>query len=119
MEVINLLNKFKLFSDQWSPKIIGALNGQYVKLAKVEGPFVWHDHKEEDELFLVVKGTLEMHLESGIKILNEGEMLIVPRGVTHKPVAQEECWILLFEPASTKNTGDLENDRTVTQLEQI
>jgi mannose-6-phosphate isomerase-like protein (cupin superfamily) len=119
MEVINLAQKFSLFTDHWSPKIIGELNGQEVKLAKVKGEFVWHDHKEEDELFFVVKGTLKIEFRDRTETLREGEMLIVPKGVEHRPVAEEEVWILLFEPKSTKHTGDVEHDLTVRQYDRI
>jgi len=94
MEKVNLLQKFSLFNDQWSPKIVGELNGQHIKLAKVEGPFIWHKHEIEDELFLIVKGTLNLEFRDRTVILNEGEFLIVPRGVEHRPVAVEEVWIL-------------------------
>lgn len=119
MEKINLLEKFSRFSDQWSPKVVADLNGQQVKLAKVEGPFVWHHHEEEDELFMVVKGRLKMELRDGDVILEEGEILVVPRGVEHRPVAEEEVWLMMFEPATTLNTGNAEDGRTVTELERI
>jgi mannose-6-phosphate isomerase-like protein (cupin superfamily) len=119
MDKINLLEKFGLFSEHWSPKIVGELNGQQVKLAKLKGEFIFHQHENEDELFLVIKGILKMEFRDKTVELNEGEVLIVPRGVEHKPVADEEAWLLLFEPASTLNTGNLVNERTKTQLETI
>lgn len=119
MEKVNLTEKFSQFSDRWSPKIVGELNGQQVKLAKLEGEFVWHHHDHEDELFLVVKGQLIMRLRDRDIVLNEGEFFIVPRGVEHLPVAPEEVHVLLFEPASTLNTGNVQGNRTVAVLEQI
>jgi mannose-6-phosphate isomerase-like protein (cupin superfamily) len=113
MEKINLSEKFNLFSEHWQPKIIAELNGQAVKLAKIKGEFVWHHHVNEDELFFVVKGTLTMKLRDRDIVLNEGEMFVVPRGVEHKPVAEEEVWLMLFEPTETLNTGNLQNERTV------
>jgi mannose-6-phosphate isomerase-like protein (cupin superfamily) len=106
MKKINLQEKFSLFDEHWSPKTIATLNGQAVKLAKVKGEFVWHDHANEDELFLVVKGELTIVLEKKEEVLKEGELYVVPRGTKHKPIAQEECWILLFEPREIKHTGD-------------
>lgn len=119
MNKVNLLEKFSLFQDHWSPKIVGELNGQQVKLAKLQGEFVWHQHKEEDELFYVVKGILKIEFRDKVVQLNEGEFLIVPRGVEHKPVADEEVWVLLFEPATTLNTGNVTNERTKEQLQKI
>jgi mannose-6-phosphate isomerase-like protein (cupin superfamily) len=119
MDKINLLEKFGLFSEYWSPKIVGELNGQQVKLVKLKGEFIFHQHENEDELFLVIKGMLKIDFRDKTVELNEGEVLIVPRGVEHKPVAEEEAWLLLFEPASTLNTGNLVNERTKTQLETI
>ncbi len=119
MDKVNLLEKFSLFSDHWSPKIAGDLNGQQVKLVKFEGEFVWHHHDHEDELFFVVKGNFDMHFRDKIVTLNEGEFLIVPRGVEHKPVAEKEVWVMLFEPASTLNTGNVIDQKTKTELETI
>ncbi len=119
MEKINLQQKFGLFTEHWEPKVIAELNGQAVKLAKVQGEFVWHHHDVEDELFYVVKGRLTMKLLDGDVLLNEGEMFIVPHGMEHMPVAEEETWVMLFEPGSTLNTGNLTNKRTVEQLERI
>lgn len=119
MEVINVKEKFSQFSDHWNPRIIGSLNQQDVKIAKVQGEFVWHDHKEEDELFFIIKGSLDIHFENDIKTLNSGDMLIIPKGVQHKPVAKEECWIMLFEPQSTKHTGDIQSDLTVNEYQKL
>ena len=119
MEKVNLAEKFSLFTDHYNPRIIGELNDQHVKAVKLKGEFVWHKHDHEDELFLVVKGMLTMQLRDKIIEINEGEFLIVPKGVEHKPVAEEEVHILLFEPATTLNTGDVENEMTKTILEKI
>jgi mannose-6-phosphate isomerase-like protein (cupin superfamily) len=113
MDVINLAAKFDRFSDHWSPKIVGELNDSYVKLAKLKGEFVWHRHEHEDELFLVVKGRLVIRLRDGDLVLSEGEFAIIPRGVEHCPVAEEEVHVLLLEPKSTLNTGNVRNERTV------
>ena len=112
-QVINLAEKFKLFNEQWHPKIAGELNDSYVKLAKVQGEFVWHHHENEDELFLVVKGTLNIKLRDKDLTIREGEFVIIPKGVEHMPVAKEEVWIMMLEPKSTSNTGNVENERTV------
>lgn len=119
MQKVNLAEKFTLFTEHWSPKIAGELNGQHVKLVKFQGEFVWHKHDHEDELFLVVKGSFVMELRDQHITLNEGEFLIVPRGVEHRPVAREEVQVLLFEPASTLNTGDAESELTREKLENI
>ncbi len=119
MEKVNLNQKFSLFSEQWSPKIVGELNGQHVKLAKLKGEFVWHKHEHEDELFFVVKGSFKMEYRDRTVVLNEKEFLIVPKGVEHKPVAEDEVWVMLFEPASTLNTGDTENEMTKNVLDRI
>ena len=119
MSVVNIQEKFNLFEDQWSPKKIGELNGQQILLAKIKGEFVFHKHDNEDELFLVKKGVLEMHLRDEIITINEGEFYIVHKGVEHKPVAKEEVHILLFEPLSTKHTGDVVADITVETYESI
>lgn len=113
MEKVNLSKKFDAFSDYWSPKIVGELNGQQVKLVRLKGEFIWHHHDNEDELFYVVKGTLRMELKENAVTINEGEFFIVPRGVEHKPIAEEEVLVMLFEPASTLNTGNVRNERTV------
>ena len=119
MKKINLEEKFSLFNDHWNPKVLGEMNGQQVKIAKVKGAFVWHDHANEEELFLIIKGTLKLVFENETVVLNEGEILIIPRGVPHKPIAAEEVWLLLFEPASTKHTGDVETPLTQTKQEYI
>ncbi len=119
MENVNLSKKFAEFDELWSPKIVGELNGQLVKLVKVKGAFVWHHHDAEDELFLVVRGRLDMHLRDGVVPIHEGEFFIVPRGVEHKPVAADETHILLFEPTSTINTGNVRNERTREKLERL
>ena len=119
MKKVNLREKLSLFSDHWNPKIVGELNGQHVKLVKFQGEFVWHKHDAEDELFLVVQGRLRIEFRDRHQWLEEGEFLIVPRGVEHRPVADEEVHVLLFEPVTTLNTGDLRNDRTVDQLVRL
>lgn len=119
MEKVNLIEKFGQFNDYCNPRIIGELNGQHVKAVKLKGEFVWHSHEREDELFLVVKGTFNMELRDKTVTINEGEFFIVPRNVEHKPVAEEEVHILLFEPASTVNTGDVQHEFTRTNLEKI
>jgi len=119
MKPINLQEKFAQFSEHWSPKIVGELNGQLVKLAKFKGEFVWHKHDEEDELFFVVKGSFVMEFRDKNVAVNEGEFLIVPKGVEHRPVATEEVWVMLFEPASTLNTGDTINELTKYELEKL
>jgi mannose-6-phosphate isomerase-like protein (cupin superfamily) len=119
MEKVNLTEKFGLFDEYWSPKIVGELNGQHVKLAKLKGEFIWHHHEVEDELFLVIKGQLVLKLKGQDVVLEEGEFFIVPRGVEHKPVAEEEAHVLLFEPVSTLNTGNVRDERTVENLDGI
>jgi len=116
---INLAQKFSQIHEYWKPYIAGELNGQLVKLDKLKGEFVWHHHENEDEMFLVVKGRFRIEFRDKTVQLEEGEFIIVPRGVEHKPVADEECWILLFEPASTLNTGNVENERTQRELQKI
>src|SRR5207253_9812940 len=113
MEKVNLRQKFDLFNESWRPKIVGELNGQQVKLVKLQGEFLFHHHDDEDELFLVVKGRFRMEFRDRQVWLAEGEFLIVPRGVEHRPVAEEEAHVLLFEPASTLNTGNVRNERTI------
>ena len=119
MEVINLKNKFELFNDQWSPKIVAELNGQHVKLAKVKGEFVWHNHENEDELFFVVKGILRIDFEDKSIVVNEGEMIVVPKGVNHKPIADEEVLLLLFEPTNIKHSGNVITDATIDKFDWI
>jgi mannose-6-phosphate isomerase-like protein (cupin superfamily) len=109
---VNFKDKFAKFSEHWSPKVIAQMNDYHFKIAKVQGEFVWHDHPETDEVFVVLKGQLELQFREGSVTLNEGEMFIVPKGVEHKPVAQQECHILMVEPAGTVNTGDVVNERT-------
>ncbi len=119
MEKVNVKEKFNQFSDHWNPRIVGALNGQHVKVAKLKGSFVWHKHDNEDELFYVVDGILKIEFRDKIVTLHPNEFLIVPRGVEHKPVAEEEVSIMLFEPASTINTGDQPGELTRDKLERI
>ena len=120
LDKVNLAEKFAQFSDHWNPRVVGELNGQQVKLAKFLGPFEWHHHEQEDEFFLVVKGEFEMHLREKVVTLRPGECMIVPRGVEHKPVAHQEAEVLLFEPASTVNTGNLQDSsRTRKDLERL
>ena len=119
MEKINLAQKFSLFTEHWSPKIVGELNGQMVKLVKFIGPFTWHHHENEDEMFLVVKGKFTMELRDGNIELNEGEFLIVPRGVEHRPNAAEEAEVLLFEPSTTLNTGNVRDRFTKEKLDKV
>ncbi|MBK6635065.1 MAG: cupin domain-containing protein [Chitinophagaceae bacterium] len=119
MEKVNLAQKLSLFNDHYNPRIVGELNGQHVKLVKLKGEFVWHKHDVEDELFLVIKGKLRMEYRDRTVEINEGEFIIVPHGVEHKPAAAEEVQLLLFEPATTLNTGDVENEMTRTTLEKI
>jgi len=118
MEKVNIAEKFLQIPAPWKPRIAGELNGQMVKLGKFQGPFVWHHHENEDELFLVVKGRFRMELRDRNLWIEEGEFLIVPRGVEHRPVAEEEAWVLLFEPASTLNTGNVQNELTLPELER-
>lgn len=119
MQTVNLAEKFGKFHDYWNPRIIGELNDCHVKAVKIKGEFVWHHHDNEDELFFVVKGTLRMRFRDRDQLVREGEFLIVPRGVEHQPVADEEVHIMLLEPKSTLNTGNLENERTVRELERL
>jgi mannose-6-phosphate isomerase-like protein (cupin superfamily) len=119
MEKVNLAEKLSLFNDHFSPKIVGELNGQQVKLVKFQGEFVWHHHENEDELFYVLKGSFDMHLRDKIITVNAGEFLIMPRGVEHKPVAKEEVEIMLFEPASTINTGNITDAKTKIDLQRL
>jgi mannose-6-phosphate isomerase-like protein (cupin superfamily) len=119
MDKVNLSQKFALFQQYWSPKIAGELNDSYIKLAKLKGEFVWHQHENEDELFLVVKGHLLIKLRDRDIHLKEGEFVIIPKGVEHLPIAEEEVHVLLLEPKSTLNTGNVQNERTVTDLEWI
>jgi mannose-6-phosphate isomerase-like protein (cupin superfamily) len=119
MEKVNVAEKLALFNDHWNPRIVGELNGQQVKVVKLKGPFVWHEHAGEDEMFLVVNGNLRMEFRDRSVELGEGEFIVVPRGVEHRPVAEEEVAVLLFEPATTLNTGNVRNERTVAEPERI
>lgn len=119
MDKINLSQKLSLFADHWSPKIIGELNGQHVKLAKLKGEFVWHHHEAEDEMFLVLKGQLKMQFRDKDVLVKEGECIIVPAGVEHNPVAENEVHVLLFEPKTTLHTGNVVNERTVKKFDSI
>jgi len=119
IEKINLAEKFGLFADYWNPRIVADLNGQHVKLAKLKGEFVWHHHAAEDEMFLVVQGRLRMQLRDGEVIVGPGEAIVVPRGVEHRPVADEEVHLILFEPAATLNTGNVRSERTRERLERL
>ena len=119
MEKVNLAEKFSVFNDYFNPRIVGELNGQQVKLVKFQGEFIWHHHDKEDELFYVVKGSFDMHFRDKTIPVNAGEFLIVPRGVEHKPVAEQEVSIMLFEPTATLNTGNVMNEKTVTDLKYI
>lgn len=112
-QVVNLDQKFELFDEQWKPKIVAELNDSYVKIARVQGEFVWHQHEAEDELFYVLKGTLTIRLRDQDLTLREGELAVIPRGVEHMPVAGEEVWIMMLEPKTTSNTGDVTDERTV------
>jgi mannose-6-phosphate isomerase-like protein (cupin superfamily) len=119
MHKVNVAEKLTQFEELWRPRIVGELNGQFVKLAKVQGEFDWHHHDNEDELFMVVKGSLTIEFADGEVALDEGEFLIVPRGVEHRPAAANEAHILLLEPATTLNTGNVHSDKTVEDLEWI
>lgn len=119
MKAININNKLNLINDLWNPRVIAELNGQQVKISKVKGEFVWHDHKNEDELFIILKGTLKMMFRDRTVIVNEGEMIMVPEGIEHKPVADEEVWMMLFEPQNTKHTGDAISGLTVKNYDRI
>ena len=119
MTKINLAEKFDRFSDQWSPKIVADLNDSHVKLAKVGGEFVWHQHAEEDELFIVLRGELTIELRDGQVTLGPGEMVVIPKGVEHRPVAKEEVHLMLIEPKATRHTGDVVSERTVHECARI
>lgn len=119
MNKVNLLKKFEQINEYWSPKIAGELNGQMVKLVKFKGEFVWHKHDNEDELFWVIKGNFRMDLRDQPLIIEEGEFIIIPRGIEHKPVAENEVWVVLFEPATTLNTGNVINEMTIEKLQSI
>jgi len=118
-EVLDLVTAFGRFQDHWNPRVAGQLNDFQLKLAKLQGEFVWHHHEHEDELFLVVRGRLRMQLRTGDLLLEPGQLVIVPHGVEHCPAAEEECWVLLLEPATTLNTGNVENERTVREPRRL
>jgi mannose-6-phosphate isomerase-like protein (cupin superfamily) len=119
IDKVNLAEKLSRFTDTWSPKIVGEINDAQVKLVKLKGEFVWHHHEQEDEMFLVVKGRLLMRLRDRDIHLDEGEFVIIPRGVEHLPIADDECHVLLLEPKTTLNTGQITNERTVAEPERI
>jgi mannose-6-phosphate isomerase-like protein (cupin superfamily) len=119
MDKVNLTEKFAKISEYWKPYVAAELNGQLVKLDKLKGEFVWHHHQNEDEMFLVVKGKFRIEFRDKTLHLQEGEFIVVPRGVEHRPVADEEAWILLFEPSTTLNTGNVVNERTLQELERV
>ncbi len=119
MEKVNLAQKFSKFQGYWSPKVVGEINDSHVKLVKLKGEFVWHQHETEDELFFVVKGQLLIKLRDQDILLDEGEFVIIPKGVEHLPIAEEEAHVILLEPKTTINTGNVENERTVVNLEHI
>jgi len=119
MDVINIKEKFNLFSEHWTPKKIGELNGQQLLLAKIKGEFIWHAHEHEDELFMIIKGALIIEFRDKTIELNEGEIYIIPKGVEHKPIAKEEVHVLLFEPLEIKHTGNIISDVTVKTFESI
>lgn len=119
MNKVSLADKFAAFDEHWSPRIIGELNGQLVKAAKIKGEFVWHSHADEDEMFLVIHGSFKMQFRDRTVEVGEGEFIVVPRGIEHCPLAEEECHILLFEPDSTKHTGEVVSERTVNNQPRI
>jgi mannose-6-phosphate isomerase-like protein (cupin superfamily) len=119
MDKVNIAQKFSMIDDLWSPKVIAELNGQYVKLAKLKGEFIWHHHEAEDELFLVTKGRLLVKFRDRDVWLEEGELVVIPAGAEHKPVAEEEAHVLFFEPQTTLNTGNVQDERTLSELERI
>ncbi|NQS92015.1 MAG: cupin domain-containing protein [Chloroflexi bacterium] len=119
IDVVKLTEKFSLVTEHWDPKIIAQLNDYHLKIAKIQGEFVWHSHPETDEVFLVVDGSLTIHLQDGVLNLQPGELCVIPRGVEHKPASNEECQILMVEPAGTLNTGDAGGDRTVEETDSI
>ncbi|HXB13237.1 MAG TPA: cupin domain-containing protein [Bacteroidia bacterium] len=119
IEKVNIEQKFSLFNDIWNPRIVGELNGQYVKLGRFKGDFIWHKHDNEDEMFLVTKGSFKMELRDKTLMINEGDFIIIPKGVEHRPVAETEAEVMLFEPATTLNTGDKRDALTKDKLERI
>ena len=119
LKKVNLTEKFLLFANYWEPKIVGELNEQYVKIAKLKGEFVWHQHEHEDELFMVIKGNLTIKLRGKDICLNEGELFIIPKGTEHMPVADKEVHVLMFEPKGTINTGNIKSEKTIESIEEI
>ncbi len=119
MKKVDVKEKLSLFDELWSPRIVGELNGQYVKLVKLKGEFVWHQHENEDELFMVIKGKLTIKLKEQDIELTEGQFFIIPSGVEHLPVAEEECQVMLFEPKTVLNTGNVKNEKTVENLQRL
>ncbi len=119
MQKVNLNDKLSLFSDHWHPRIVGELNGQHVKLAKLKGEFIWHKHDDEDEMFFVISGQLKMVMRDETVVINPNEFYVVPKGVEHKPIAEEEVSVMLIEPASIKHTGDEKHELTKEKLEWI
>lgn len=119
MDKVNIKQKLSLFNEHWQPKIVGELNGQHIKLVKFQGSFTWHHHEAEDEMFMVVQGRFRMEFRDRDVLIEEGEFIIIPRGVEHRPVAEDETHVLLFEPATTLNTGNVENEFTAPDLERI
>ena len=119
MEPINIKDKLDLINDHWNPRVIAELNEQQVKIVKVKGEFVWHDHKNEDELFYVLKGKLIIEFRNKKVEVNEGEIIVIPKGVEHRPIAKDEVWMLLFEPRNTKHTGDVKHELTIDKCEKI
>ncbi|HRX09290.1 MAG TPA: cupin domain-containing protein [Candidatus Limiplasma sp.] len=119
MDKISLQDKFSLFSEQWSPKIIGEINDSMVKIAKLQGEFLWHAHENEDEMFYVYQGELTVKLRDRDLVLRAGECVIIPRGVEHMPVAREEAWVMMIEPKGTLNTGNAQSDRTVQEPDRL
>ena len=119
MEAVNLLEKFDLINEYWSPRLLGELNNQAVKIAKLKGEFIWHHHENEDEMFFVIEGELTIKLKDRDIVLKENEFFIIPKGVEHKPVAKDEVWVMMFEPISTINTGNVQSDITIDKIEKI
>ena len=119
MLVKNLEQEFEKITEHYSPRIVAELNGQYLKIAKAKGEMVWHDHADEDEMFYIVKGEMELHFRDKIVPLKTGDFIVVPRGVEHRPIAEKECWVALFEPKETKHTGDVDSEQTKTIEEQL
>ena len=119
INVVNFAHKFSLISEQWNPKIIAQLNDYHLKIAKIQGEFIWHGHPETDEVFIVIDGELTIHLRDGKLHLAPGEMCVIPSGVEHKPAAEEQCQILMVEPAGTLNTGDAGGNRTIEETDWI